>query len=207
MMRKTVAIILGLAVLLTSGIATAGHRGNSFYDQARVIDVKPIYQQTTGAVPRQHCWNEQVYYQEQGDDYDYLPTLTGAIIGGVVGSQFGNGHGQDAATIAGVLLGGAIGYNIGNNRNDDGYSTVERRCEYRDDYRSREQLVGYRVKYRYKGKVFHTRTRERPGRWIPIQVTVDPRSGRVDGWVPDGGYSDSDGPFWYQEQPRREVWW
>ncbi len=207
MMRKSVAMVLGLAVLLTSGIATADYRGNSFYDQARVIEAKPIYQQTTTSVPRQYCWDEQVYYQGRDDHYDYVPIVTGAIIGGVVGNQIGNGHGRDAATIAGVLLGGAIGHSIGNNGYDGGYTAVERRCEYQDDYRSHKQLVGYRVKYRYKGKVFHTRTREHPGRWIPIRVTVDPRDGRVNGWSPDGGYRDSDEPFWYQEQPRREVWW
>jgi uncharacterized protein YcfJ len=209
------AIILGLAVLSVSNVATADRRDNSFYDEARVVKVKPIYREVADYYPEKHCWNERVYRERRRDDhYDYVPTITGAIIGGVVGNQFGKGRGRDAMTVAGALLGGAVGHNIGNDYYDrdrdryrDGYTTTERRCEYRDDYRSHKQLVGYRVKYRYKGKMFHTRTREHPGRWIRVRVTVDPRDGRVSSWRPDQGYRDSDGPFWYQEQPKREVWW
>jgi uncharacterized protein YcfJ len=211
MMRKSLAIIVGLVVLSGSNAATAGHRGNSFYDDARVVKVKPIYRETAHHYPREHCWNERVYHERRDDHYDYVPIITGAIIGGVVGNQFGNGRGKDAMTVAGALLGGAVGHNIGNDRDRDsyrgGYTTTERRCEYRDDYRPRKQLVGYRVKYRYQGKVFHTRTREHPGRWIRVRVTVDPRDGRVGSWMPEQGYRDSDGPVWYQEKPKREVWW
>jgi uncharacterized protein YcfJ len=201
-------IFLGLMVLSASDMATAEHRGNSFYDDAKVIKVKPIYRQHADYYPQKHCWNEQVYHERRDDHYDYVPAITGAIIGGVVGNQFGKGGGKDAMTVAGALLGGAVGHNIGNDHHRrDGYTTTERRCEYRDDYRPRKQLDGYRVKYRYKGKVFHTRTREHPGRWIRVRVTVDPRDGRVSSWLPDEDYRDSDERFWYQGEPQREVWW
>lgn len=36
-------------------------------------------------------------------------SILGAIIGGVIGNQFGGGHGKDALTAAGALLGGSIG--------------------------------------------------------------------------------------------------
>ncbi len=39
--------------------------------------------------------------------------LTGAALGGLLGSQFGSGKGQLAATGAGVLIGGLIGSEIG----------------------------------------------------------------------------------------------
>jgi uncharacterized protein YcfJ len=205
------AIIVGLAVLSVSNAATAGHGSDSFYDDARVIQVKPIYRETAGYYPREHCWNEQVYRERKDDHYDYVPIITGAIIGGVVGNQFGSGRGKDAMTLAGALLGGAVGRNIGNDYYDDrnrgGYTTTEHRCEYREDFRPRKQLDGYRVKYRYQGKVFHTRTREHPGRWMRVRVTVDPRDGRVGSWMPDQDYRDSDGPVWYQERSKREVWW
>jgi uncharacterized protein YcfJ len=206
MMRKSLATVLGIAVLLTSGVATADHRDNSFYDQAEVIAVEPIYEHDSGYAPREHCWDERTYHERRSDDYDYLPTITGAIIGGVIGNQFGKGRGRDALTVAGALLGGAVGHSIGN---DDYhvYPSTQRNCEYRDDYREYKQPVGYRVKYRYKGNVFHTRTREHPGRWMRIRVTVDPQDGMAGGWLPDRGYRDSDQPFWYQEEPRREVWW
>ena len=40
-------------------------------------------------------------------------TFGGALIGGVIGNQFGSGHGKDAATILGAIAGGAIARNQG----------------------------------------------------------------------------------------------
>jgi outer membrane lipoprotein SlyB len=42
-------------------------------------------------------------------------TFGGALVGGVVGHQFGGGSGQDVATVLGALLGAGIGNNYGNN--------------------------------------------------------------------------------------------
>jgi uncharacterized protein YcfJ len=36
-------------------------------------------------------------------------TVGGAVVGGVIGSQFGSGKGKTAATIGGALLGGYVG--------------------------------------------------------------------------------------------------
>jgi surface antigen len=46
-------------------------------------------------------------------------TLVGAALGGLVGSQFGHGGGQLAATAIGTLAGAAIGSNIGKNLDDN----------------------------------------------------------------------------------------
>ncbi|QYK14416.1 glycine zipper 2TM domain-containing protein [Shewanella rhizosphaerae] len=40
-------------------------------------------------------------------------TFGGALIGGVIGHQFGGGSGQDVATVLGALIGGGIGHNAG----------------------------------------------------------------------------------------------
>ena len=37
-----------------------------------------------------------------------------------------------------------------------------------------QELVGYRVKYRYKGRTFVTRTAEHPGDRIAVGVNVEP---------------------------------
>jgi uncharacterized protein YcfJ len=34
------------------------------------------------------------------------------------------------------------------------------------------RVVGYDVRYEYHGRVFHTRTVEAPGRFIPVNVAV-----------------------------------
>ena len=49
-------------------------------------------------------------------------TVGGAIVGGVIGSQFGGGGGQVAATIGGAIVGGFVGNQIGSSMDyDNGY--------------------------------------------------------------------------------------
>lgn len=38
----------------------------------------------------------------------------------------------------------------------------------------REEHVGYRVKFRYNGQTFWTRTHRHPGDRIPVRVSVEP---------------------------------
>jgi len=40
-------------------------------------------------------------------------TLAGAVVGGVIGNQFGKGSGKVAATFAGAVIGGVVGNKIG----------------------------------------------------------------------------------------------
>lgn len=53
------------------------------------------------------------------------------------------------------------------------YKTV-RKCRtiYDDSYTN--TVVGYRVTYRYKGRTYETRTKNRPGRFIRLRVTIQP---------------------------------
>lgn len=55
----------------------------------------------------------------------FLGTLSGAALGGYLGSHIGKGEGQLAATGAGVFLGGALGNSIGSSldRADSVYAT------------------------------------------------------------------------------------
>jgi uncharacterized protein YcfJ len=56
-------------------------------------------------------------------------TATGAVIGGLVGNQIGDGNGRKLATAAGAVAGGAIGRNVqGNQQEARGERVVERRC-------------------------------------------------------------------------------
>ncbi len=45
-------------------------------------------------------------------------TLAGAVLGGIVGNQFGKGGGKVAATIAGAAIGGIVGNEIGRKLDD-----------------------------------------------------------------------------------------
>ncbi|UJF20538.1 glycine zipper 2TM domain-containing protein [Shewanella sp. OMA3-2] len=52
-------------------------------------------------------------------------TFGGALVGGVIGHQFGGGSGQDVATVLGALLGGGIANQYGNQEYYLEYKLVE----------------------------------------------------------------------------------
>jgi surface antigen len=53
------------------------------------------------------------------DDNEAAATVGGAIIGGIIGNQFGSGSGKAAATVGGVILGGLAGREIAKDSCDD----------------------------------------------------------------------------------------
>ena len=169
------ALIVGLSLVGTASAGNRWHQKNhSYEDTARVLKVKPIYDTVRVSIPEQRCWKERVHSRRSNRE-SYTGPLLGAIIGGAVGNRFGSGDGKTAMTVAGSLLGASIGNDI---YQDDHYAgrrhRVERRCETVDHYETREEVVGYRVKYKYKGRVYRTRMDHRPGDTIRVKVNVRP---------------------------------
>ncbi|MBT3056128.1 MAG: glycine zipper 2TM domain-containing protein [gamma proteobacterium symbiont of Clathrolucina costata] len=172
---KTEALTIGTALMIASMAATAGQR-DYFHDTAKVIDVEPIYRSVEVSYPERECWDQEVD-RYHPDGRRYTGTVLGGIIGGVVANKIsrGRGRGRDAATLAGTLLGGAIGHDISQQHRGGHHTTsVERRCEVTHHTRYEEQLIGYDVTYRYKGREFTTRTNNHPGKRIPVAITVRP---------------------------------
>ena len=175
---KTVlkAITVGLALSLASAGALADRgRGHGFRDTAKVVRVTPLYRTVQVNRPEEQCWVERVRHSERTVRRDYAPTIAGAVVGGVVGNQLGRKRNRDLFTVAGAVLGAAVGHQY-SDRDDRRrvWFTKERRCETVDNYVEQEELVGYRVKYKYRGKLFTTRTKEHPGRRIRVKVGVKP---------------------------------
>jgi len=173
-----VATTTALSSLLISPVS-ADYYDDSYTDSAKVIKVKPIYETIEVNEPETDCWNERVYHPKHSrHNRNYGGMITGGIIGGLAGHQVGRGHGKDVATVVGTILGAAIGDNIVHDsyrpRHHHRHGHIERRCETIDNYTSRKELVGYRVKYRYKGHTYWTRTDEHPGDYIQVQVDVQP---------------------------------
>jgi uncharacterized protein YcfJ len=168
-------LITGILLLTLSMAATAGDR-DRYRDSAKVIDVEAVYRTVEISEPERDCWDEEVdHYAPRSKSY--TGTVLGGIIGGVVANSVsrGRGRGRDAATLAGTLLGGAIGHDLSHQRRGGHYTTTyERHCETTHHRRYEEQLVGYDVTYRYRGRVFTTFTKEHPGKRIPVRVDVRP---------------------------------
>ncbi len=128
---------------------------------ARVLDARPVYVEGT---THQECWNEEHHrYESHGIG---AGTVLGAIAGGVIGHQIGSGRGNDAATVAGAIGGGVIGNRIERERGDEEHPNGEQRCRTVAD--SGSAVVGYDVRYEYRGSDFTTRLDHEPGRWLLV---------------------------------------
>ncbi len=185
MKKSSLIAAVGFGLVMVSQATMAGPGG--YYDTARVLKVKPIYDTVQVNHPRQRCWEEPVYHHGGGSSA--VPMITGAIIGGAIGNQFGRGHGRDAMTVAGLLLGGAIGDDMGRqNSYGRGYRTMERRCNVVNHYTTRQEVVGYRVKYRYNGHVNWTRTETHPGRYIRVKIKPALHNGYDRGYGRNAGF-------------------
>ena len=183
--RSKTGFVAAVLLLAISGQAIADHSrrdSGPIYDYAKVISSTPVIRYVTVKTPVQECWQETAHYTT----YHNPPgapgsTLVGAIIGGVVGHQFGSGRGNDAATVAGAMIGAAIGHDAARRRAGPGYGYVRTsrpvdRCRtvYRDH---RERRVdGYDVLYRYKGQRYSTRMPYDPGNRIKVRVDIRPAS-------------------------------
>lgn len=173
------ALLLGLANPVLAG--GHGHRkAGPVYDYAKVISSQPIVRYVTVRTPVEECWEDVEYYSvNQRPPGEGARTLAGAVLGGVIGHQFGSGSGNDAATIAGALVGATVG-NQSAYRNAPGaygvkqYSRPVTRCETRYRKVQEKRIDGYNVVYRYHGQKYATRMPHDPGRKLRIRVDIRP---------------------------------
>ena len=185
MNRKSwIAHVKGLSIaslFLVAGTASAADYAYSgsraVYDYARVVSVTPVVRYVTVTTPVKECWDDVEYRTRTRPNAGRAgKTLFGAIVGGVIGHQFGSGSGNDAATVAGSLIGAAVANNAHNgpyyHRTE--YARPVRRCT--TNYRSHkeERVDGYDVVYRYHGQKYATRMPYDPGNKLRIRVDVRP---------------------------------
>jgi uncharacterized protein YcfJ len=176
-MRRTLfAVAMGMTVLASCSTIPPGPAVPGYVDTAEVIQAEPLYQAVQVARPVNECWTQRVAQGNPGRRV-YAGPVVGGILGGLLGNQLIRGHGRIPMTVAGTLIGAAIGQEVGAaSRRPPAMASV-RRCRTVNRYEPRQQLVGYRVDYRYEGQTFTTRTRGNPGRFIRVRVDVDPVDG------------------------------
>lgn len=196
-------MILAVAVISTFGVAATAAHARARVDYATVISSTPVMERY--AVPREQCWMQPATTYETrrvvheapvyaGREHNPAGAVIGALVGGVIGHQFGNSsRGRDHATVAGALVGGLVGNGIASQRGDyQGSRPVVsvdrvpvtrevRRCNMVTDYR--ERVVGYDVRYAWRGLEYTTRLASAPGRTLRVNVDVHP-AGPVRAWGP-----------------------
>lgn len=154
------------------------HQQHRFDDTARVTHVEPIYTSVRVASPQRECRNRNHNYHRS--DYQsresYTTTIAGGLVGGVLGNQFGGGNGKKILTVAGALLGGSIGRDLGYQpRTTSRYNRGEE-CQMVQTYHQEQRVDGYQVSYRYQGQTYTSRMDYDPGRRLPVEVSVRPRT-------------------------------
>jgi uncharacterized protein YcfJ len=165
------SLIMGLivgAVVVTAGGAIAMRSYGDRY--AEVLDVKPVTK--TVSTPRQVCADEVVTRQKPVQDEKRITgTVIGAVVGGVLGHQVGSGRGNDVATAAGAAAGGYAGNQVQKKVQEGStYQDTEQRC--RTEYDSKQETVGYDVRYRLNDKESVVRMDHDPGSRIRVKDGV-----------------------------------
>ncbi len=153
------------------------HHKNRHVDYAKVIDVDPIYKTIKHQVPQQSCWTETRY--QPVDDYrSHTPTILGTLIGGAIGNEVGHSKtNKKVGAVVGGVLGATIARDWSHKRQPHqsrSRAVNEEVCETNYHTETEEKIVGYKVRYRYKGEHYRTRMDHHPGKRIKVAVQVSP---------------------------------
>ena len=170
-MKRLNIALLTASLALFSMSACAGHRPHGT-DKAKVVRTTPIYETARYLVDEQVCWDEQGW-RRHGPSAAHI--VAGAVIGGVVGNQVVHGDGRAFATVAGATIGGIIGHEVAKNSyRRGGYPVTRTRCEVQRNWREEQYIAGWDVAYRYRGRIYHTRMPEQPGKHIFVNANMAP---------------------------------
>jgi uncharacterized protein YcfJ len=143
----------------------------SYVDYATVISVEEVYKQYRTEEPYQECYIKETI-QNQGDG-SATNEIMGAILGGAIGNQFGEGDGKEAMTLAGIFLGASIA-NDAEKANSTGQVVVSQEvCETKVKTSFVNRLNHFLVHVDYEGRDLAFTSKKRPSEdIIKVKVTV-----------------------------------
>jgi len=168
-MNKSMMLGIGLGALgVTAGGAVATYSLVDFGPKyADVLAVQPLKEPIR--TPREVCEDVAVSHRNPvRDQHQIAGTVIGALAGGLLGNQIGDGSGRKIATVAGAAAGGYAGNKVQQNMQaSDTYTTTETRCKTVTD--TSEKVVGYDVEYRLGEQIGRVRMDYEPGPRIPVK--------------------------------------
>lgn len=156
--------------LLLTVVAFPAFADGMASNTARVVSVDPNIETRYEVQDVQVCEQYQVPVYgnvivegSQGD------VLAGAIIGGAIGNQFGNGSGKDAMTALGAILGANQASRPRVRSGVTGYD-IETRCHYEEQMIPVDIQSGFIVTYEQYGSYYQTYMNNQPrvGSFIEI---------------------------------------
>ena len=164
-------IILKSIVVISFFIASQLAFAGSFVDSATVNSVEKVYKQYMVEEPYQDCYIKETL--QQSGDGSATNEIMGAILGGAIGNQFGEGDGKEAMTLAGIILGASIA-NDAEKANSTGQVVVRQEvCENKVRQKIEKRLSHYKINVEYEGRDLSFTSKKRPyDDVIKVKVTV-----------------------------------
>jgi outer membrane lipoprotein SlyB len=108
-MLKLTNVSFALAVVILTNVPAMNCLANTerTYDRNQAVPVEKVVYGSISSI--RHITEKQLIE----DSHSGWRTFGGALIGGVIGHQFGGGRGQNVATVLGALLGAGVGSRYG----------------------------------------------------------------------------------------------
>ena len=143
----------------------------SFTDYAAVTSIEKVYKQYRTEEPYQECYIKETL-QNTGDG-SATNEIWGAILGGAIGNQFGEGEGKDVMTLAGIVLGASMA-NDAEKANSTGQVVVSQEvCETKVRKNIERRLSHYLINISYEGHNLSFTSKRRPyDDVVKVKVTV-----------------------------------
>ena len=167
-MKIFIKSLVLISLILGTQLVIAG----SYTDYATVTSVEKVYKQYRTEEPYQECYIKETL-QNQGDG-SATNEIVGAILGGAIGNQFGEGDGKEVMTLAGIVLGASLAHDeeLANSTNQVVVS--QEVCETKVKTSYVKRLSHYLVNIDYEGRDLAFTSKKRPYEdVIKVKVTVD----------------------------------
>ena len=165
-MKIILKSIVVISFFITSQLAFAG----SFVDSATVTSVEKVYKQYMVDEPYQDCYIQETI---QNGDGSATNEIMGAILGGAIGNQFGEGDGNDAMTLAGIFLGASIANDAEKANAANQVVVSQEVCENKVRQKIEKRLSHYLIHVDYDGNDVSFTSKKRPyDDVIKVKVTI-----------------------------------
>ena len=166
-MKIIVKSLLLISLFLGTQVVMAG----SYTDYATVISVEKVYKQYRTEEPYQDCYIKETF-QNAGDG-SATNEIVGAILGGAIGNQLGEGDGKEAMTLAGIFLGASLANDAEKAKSTGQVVVSQEVCETKVKTSFVKRLSHYLVHIDYEGRDLAFTSKKRPyDDVIKIKVTV-----------------------------------
>lgn len=124
--------------------------------------------------PTQRCWVEREQIVQNSGGANAPAVIAGALLGGIIGHQFGGGTGKDLATAGGAVAGATLGANLGSNSGGQVVTTQDvQRCT---TVPNQSQPEYWDVTYIFRGQEHRIQMATPPGRTVTVNRLGEPRS-------------------------------